>query len=573
MKKKRNHKCGSTLPGISELHRLAPTALAAALFALAAGSAHAGPAGGVVVGGSGNIHQPDSNTTNVHQHSNRMAVQWDSFNLAPGQTVNFHQPSSSAFVLNQILDANASVIRGQINANGNVVLVNSAGIYFSETAQLNVGSLIASGHSLSVDDFMAGYLRFQREAGKEGRVINRGTINAATGGSVTLLGSSVENSGNIYAKAGRVNLAVGERITLDFDGDGLMRFAVDEALLENIDGLDSAIHNTGNISADGGSVIIDGRVAQDVFSRVVNNEGIIQAGRIENTGGEIRLVGSGGSGSSVVNTGQISASALDDQSSGGQITLHAEDDTLLVSGESRIDASSSNQQGGQIHLLGNQIGLSGTTQVDASGATGGGEILIGGDYQGLNTDIPNADKVVVTSGVTLNADATHNGDGGRIITWADNWTRFAGSLSARGGDNGGNGGFAEVSGKQNLLFEGRADLRSSTGITGTLLLDPENIIITQNTDTDGITFPVNFADGVGADYSIRASTINSLGLTTHVILEANNNISQAGTNANFLIDIASNHGITLRAGNSISIGRGIITQGGNITLEAHSVDA
>ncbi|SFC49463.1 hypothetical protein SAMN05660443_2850, partial [Marinospirillum celere] len=570
---KKARKSGSTSPIISELHKLAPTALAAALLALGGTSALAGPSGGNVVGGEGNISKPDSNTTNIHQHSDRLAIEWDSFNVKKGQSVNFYQPSSSSFVLNQILDANASVIRGQINANGNVVLVNPNGLHFTDTATLNVGSLIASGHSLSVDDFMDGYLQFQREQDKSGRVINQGTINAATGGSVTLLGSSVENSGQIYAQAGRIHLAVGERITVDFDGDGLMRFAVDKALLENIEGLDAAIKNTGTLEANGGHIVMDGRIAQDIFSQVVNNEGIVKAGRIENNGGSIRLVGSGGSDSSVVNTGQLDASAQDAHSDGGQITLNAQDSTLLVSGDSHLDATSQNQQGGQIHLFGENIGLSGNTQVNVSGASDGGEILVGGDLQGKNPDIPNAQRVVVTSGVHLKADATDNGDGGRIITWADDWTRFSGSLSARGGEKGGDGGFAEVSGKKNLSYSGMADLRAPKGKTGTLLLDPENITIVDasdgDSDQDDQLSPdpeVLFAedDDGAVDYTISNATINKQ--TADVILQATNDID-----VNAAISMENeNVGLTFQAGNDITINASIVTQGGHIHLEADS---
>ncbi|QBK05841.1 filamentous hemagglutinin N-terminal domain-containing protein [Hylemonella gracilis] len=178
---------GSTSPGFSDrvtLTRITPIALAAAL-ALGGGALplplYAGPKGGTVVGGSGSVSQPDANTTQVQQNSHRLAVQWDSFNVGADERVNFYQPSSSAWVLNQILDSNASVIRGQINANGNVILVNGNGVYFSSTAQLSVGSLVASGLGLSTESFMAGQLKFERQAGTSGRVVNRGVIQAATG--------------------------------------------------------------------------------------------------------------------------------------------------------------------------------------------------------------------------------------------------------------------------------------------------------------------------------------------------------------------------------------------------------
>ncbi|WP_114417029.1 beta strand repeat-containing protein [Marinospirillum perlucidum] len=570
--KKRAAKSGSTSPIISELHRLAPTALATALLALGGTPLHAAPTGGKITGGQGSINQSGS-TTEIHQNSSRLAVEWGSFNVAENERVHFNQPSSSSFVYNQILDANASVVRGQIQANGNVILVNPNGLYFTETATLSVGSLIASGHQLSVDDFMQGYLEFERQEGTSGRVVNRGSIHAATGGSITLLGSSVENSGQIVAQAGRINLAVGERIAVDFDGDGLMRFSVDQELLDNIDGLEEALTNSGELSAQGGSIHLEGRVAQEIFSRVVNNEGIVRAGRIDNSGGEIRLVGSGGSDSSIINTGQVDASAQDEASQGGQITLEALDSTLLISDQSQLDASSSSQSGGQIHLLGQNIALSGSTQVDVSGASGGGEILVGGDYQGLNPDIANADKVIVTSGVQLNADATDQGDGGRIITWADDWTRFSGSLTARGGDQGGDGGFAEVSGKMNLAYSGSADLRAPEGKTGTLLLDPRDINIVATIPDplpadgqDTTSTNIDFITDAGKDYYILNSTINSQ--TADVILQATNNITQDAAAAINITNAGT--GITLQAGNNINIQGGITTNGGHIHLEAHS---
>ncbi|MGJ4748886.1 filamentous hemagglutinin, partial [Leptospira sp. SA-E8] len=89
----------------------------------------------------------------------------------------------------------------------------------------------------------------------------------------------------------------------------------------------------------------------------------------------------------------------------------------------------------------------------------------------------NAQKVFVGSGVRLKADATGQGNGGKIIVWADDWTRFYGGLSARGAGLGGNGGFAEVSGKQNLTFAGTADLGSTWSSRGTLLLDPNDLYV------------------------------------------------------------------------------------------------
>jgi hypothetical protein len=102
-----------------------------------------------------------------------------------------------------------------------------------------------------------------------------------------------------------------------------------------------------------------------------------------------------------------------------------------------------------------------STTIDASGATGGGTVLVGGDYQGKNPDISNARASYVGADVSINADATEQGDGGKVIVWADGYTRYQGHISAQGGATGGNGGFAEVSGKQTLAFEGTVDLTAA----------------------------------------------------------------------------------------------------------------
>ena len=94
---------------------------------------------------------------------------------------------------------------------------------------------------------------------------------------------------------------------------------------------------------------------------------------------------------------------------------------------------------------------------------------------------------------TINADAVSNGDGGRVIVWADEATRFNGNITALGGLFSGNGGFAEVSGKQSLDFQGLVDLRSTFGIAGTLLLDPTDITISTDPDVGGSFLGGEFA--------------------------------------------------------------------------------
>jgi filamentous hemagglutinin family protein len=83
-------------------------------------------------------------TATITQGTNKAILNWASFNIANGYTVNFVQPSATAEILNNIWSGNPSVIAGQMNANGQVYLYNQNGIVFDKGAQINVAGLTAS---------------------------------------------------------------------------------------------------------------------------------------------------------------------------------------------------------------------------------------------------------------------------------------------------------------------------------------------------------------------------------------------------------------------------------------------
>ena len=97
----------------------------------------------------------------------------------------------------------------------------------------------------------------------------------------------------------------------------------------------------------------------------------------------------------------------------------------------------------------------------------------------------------------------------------------------------GNGGFAEVSGKEGLIFSGFADLTAAFGGKGLLLLDPKNITISTN-PTSGGTFPNQFnqfTDISGTDTILNnADLVTQLNSAT-VRLRANTDIN---VNANVI---------------------------------------
>ena len=167
-------------------------AVAGALFAgFASTTLHALPEGGQVTAGTANIQRSGSSLV-INQGSDRAAINWLSFGIGVNEAVRFNQPSSSSIVLNRVLGQSPTQIYGSLSANGQVFLLNPNGVLFAPGAQVNVGGLVATTLSLSDADFLAGRNTFTKGA-FAGSVINQGTIRAANGGYVALMGPEVRN--------------------------------------------------------------------------------------------------------------------------------------------------------------------------------------------------------------------------------------------------------------------------------------------------------------------------------------------------------------------------------------------
>jgi len=246
--------------------------LAIAATSLPSFNAHAanGLKGGVVVGGSGTISQGDKVTT-ITQASQNMAINWNSYNVKFDEQVNYIQPNASSLSLNRILSNNGSVIAGNINSNGQVILINPNGVLFTGDSVLNVGGIIASGLDMSPSDFMNGDYVFNEVLGTDGAVINNGLLNASLGGNVALIGKTVANNGLIAANLGSVALAAGKQAVLTFDQAGMLGVRITKAVLQDELGLDAALINSGEINAAGGRVLLSASTSQDVFSQAVNS--------------------------------------------------------------------------------------------------------------------------------------------------------------------------------------------------------------------------------------------------------------------------------------------------------------
>ena len=302
--------------------RLAGAAVAAALMGAAAG-ALALPAGGQVSSGAASIttgNTPGGGTLTLKQSSQTLAVNWQGFNIAGNETVNFVQPNASAIALNRVLGSDASAIYGKLNANGQVFLLNPNGILFGKSAEVNVGGLVASTLNLSDADFVAGKRTFGAVGGAgAGAGVGVGVSNlgriTADGGYIAFLGAKVSNQGTLQANLGTVALAAGQQSTLDFAGDQLIRVQVDQGAL-------NALAENGQlIAADGGTVILTAGAAESLVSAVVNNSGLIRARTLENRAGVISLLGDMRSG--LVHVGGTLDASAPDGGNGGKIDTSA----------------------------------------------------------------------------------------------------------------------------------------------------------------------------------------------------------------------------------------------------------
>ena len=523
--------------------------LLAALFAGVAGAslAQAGappappavnqlPVGGQVVGGVVDIGQQGATMT-VTQASQRGAIDWQSFNVGSGARVQFVQPSASAVTLNRVLDTQASQIYGRIDANGQVFLSNPNGVYFSATASVDVGALVATTHAIDNAAFMAGGATFLRQ-GASGSVVNDGQLTAGIGGYIALLAPAVRNNGVVLAQAGTVALASGEAISLQFDARQSL-----VGVLATPSQIDALVENGNAVRAPGGLIVMSAQAARQLQDGVVRNSGTLEASGLSTRGGKIVLdasglvdnsgvvaASSGGlvaiAGERMLNTGAVRADgggsvnarlgALVEttgatvSATGGAIAIDSGAGQLFSSGS--YDASGvAGQAGGSVTLTGATVTLMGA-HVDASGDAGGGSIRVGGDFHGANALLRNATSTTIGSGVTLAADARVNGNGGSVVVWSDVNTTFAGSVSARGGAAGGNGGQLEVSGKQDLHFAGSGDAHAPRGAAGTLLLDPKDIYI--DADLSGQKAFVDPHSSVGGTFgAVIAPLTTTVGAT------------------------------------------------------------
>jgi len=527
----------------------------------------AGPSGGRIIAGQGAISQSGPNST-INQGSDRLIIEWQTFDTSVGESVRFNQPSSSASVLNRIISGNATIFDGSLFANGNVVIVNGSGIHFGPNSRIDVGSLIASTADISNSNFLNNRLIFDRPGQPDASITNAGTITVRDTGLAALVAPGVENSGLIQANLGTVILAAGEAHTIDFNGDGLMSFTVTKPTKakpkdRNGKTLDALVSNKGEIRADGGTVLLTARQASRVLDNSINMSGVVRANSVGVRNGKIVLFGG--------KRGRVN-----------------------VSGKIRARGKRRGQRGGRVHITGRKVAVP-IAKIDVTGKAGGGEVLIGGAYKGGklagdssigylqsgdlvsiltgtnagaagNGYIPTAEGVYVGKDAIIDVSATEAGNGGQAILWADGTTIFNGTIRARGGALSGDGGFVETSGAGRLGVGATAsvDALAPNGRVGDWLLDPLSVTVA----TGGTASLAEIADAADVTNALTVDPTTLNTATANVSIVASDFI----TFTDAITMVNAGVGLTATATNAINVNATVATNNGDIAFRSDQIN-
>ncbi|ECC3884652.1 filamentous hemagglutinin, partial [Salmonella enterica subsp. diarizonae] len=320
-------------------------------------------------------------------------------------------------------------------------------------------------------------------------------------------------------------LAAGKTVTLQLDNGGLTSVSVDGSVVNAL------VENQGLISAADGRVFLTAQGKDMLLNTVVNNSGTIEAKGLESRGGEIVL--NGGDSGVVNQTGQLLADSH--AGPGGKITV----------------------EGQNIHLAAN-------SRTSATGKAGGGEVYVGGGWQGKDGHIRNASKVVMDKTATVDVSATDAGSGGTAVLWSDDYTNFRGAILAKGGALSGDGGRVETSSHNNLQAFGDVDTSASAGHGGEWLLDPLNVTIVSGDANTGVTGGDKDSEGhvfspgaAGAQVSAQKISEQLNNGTNVTVQTSGSGGSQAGNitfnaDASVKKDKGSDATLTLKADRDIS---------------------
>ncbi|MCA9781456.1 MAG: filamentous hemagglutinin N-terminal domain-containing protein, partial [Candidatus Eremiobacteraeota bacterium] len=358
--------------------------MASCLTLALASSATANPSGPTVR--HGQVQITPGAQAQIQQLTDRAIVDWQSFSIGTGESVQFLQPGQLSVILNRVTGVDPSQILGSLSANGQVFLINPNGILFGPNSTVNVGGLVASTLNISNEDFLSGNYSFFTEEGQDlAAVVNQGTIRITDGGYAVLTGPSVINEGTIVARTGNVVLASGEQATLNLDGRDLVHFAL-----------------VGKVSD--GTVLLAPGVMSESLAQTFGIRPELRADKlVQMPDGSVRMVNSSGT---TVQNGLVSVDGRSGENA-GNVLLDSGDVTIVGQGSrTTADGIGADSDGGDILVL---------SSMDASATTRGfTDVQAGSLLSARGGDSGDGGFIEVSGdGINLHGDFTVAAENGR----------------------------------------------------------------------------------------------------------------------------------------------------------------
>lgn len=292
----------------------------------------------------------DGKIMTLLQKSGAIIVNWDSFDIGKGYTMRFVQPDGGR-ALNKVRGGDASLIDGALQANGEVMIENGAGIIFGRNARVDVGSLVATALSIAqqgigdmTDPNNPNALNIYRlrdgsavfggdENAKAGFVATEqgAVIQALPGGKVLMVAPRVVNKGLIESPEGQTVLAAGKTVYLFAPTDAAQRgllVAVDNFSEETLNAIKAEVQAAKDA---GGTGLNEDKAVLGTVENVREggaSSGHYASGLVRADKGTINLVGA-----AIRQKGQITATTAVKGQNGG-IFLSAMKDTFAPAGSS-----------------------------------------------------------------------------------------------------------------------------------------------------------------------------------------------------------------------------------------------
>jgi len=494
-------------------------------MAMPAALAQSLPSGYTVVNGDPTIGSVGTQMT-VTQTTKGAIIDWGSFNIGAGYGVTFDQQfGASSVTLNRVVgfgySTSASQIDGTLTSNGNVFIINPAGITFGSNSQINVGGIVASTLWMNSGDFINGlttgqfvFSGFNGDASPSHQVRNNGTITAGAGG-VGLVGQTVWNSGAITSNGGNIVAGAGTQVTLDLVGDGLTQVTINVPPT-----VDSGViqDRFGSMTADGGQILLRSAATAGGTGGAIYASGVLRAQSIANVNGRIELTSIGGP--VMVGAPGIFSDA------GSPFT----EGLIDVSGQAGETGGSVLIQGNGVLMVNNDTTpanptdpLSVGSMINATGVNGGGQIDIQSSTTfgmlGLSRVIADSDfgtagqvRIAAVGAVQVQGDISASskiGNGGSVglVSTTDNMF-LLGTISASGAINGGSVSMFATNG--GLGIDGFISANGGAGNGGQVAGVADTVILTEDSEVSA-----NSGGGAGGLVGFRGTNaLAAYGLLT-----------------------------------------------------------